>query len=327
MSGVVVKEAVALDFSAEQFYLAEGPYVVRRAGEWPGAVFSFVNIQKGPDEPGQLHIVDSSSWRHQVFDLPEPVGFAFPTDKENIFVMGLGKGLALYDTQTGQVERLVEDLKEGDTLVNDALLIDNGLVFGSKHLKTPQRIAGLWYYPYASRQLVHLLPNLKISNGMDTFTDNNGELWLVHTDSVDGVVKKFPFDPINGKVNHLKGEVIVDVRPLKVSPDGLTLSPDKKHLIVALWNDDEGAKYGEAHQYSMETGKLERIWRVPGAPRVTCPILVKDRVILTTAWEGSVRLKETQPNSGRLFIGDTKGDGYDFGNIQESKTFKLQAKL
>jgi len=114
--------------------------------------------------------------------------------------------------------------------------------------------------------------------------------------------KKYPFDPKTGKFDAQKGQVIVDLISTKCSPDGLTLTPDKKHLIVALWNDDENATQGEARQYSVETGKLERIFVVPGAPRVTCPILVKDKVILTSAWEGSLKLKNAQPNSGRVFL-------------------------
>jgi len=140
------------------------------------------------------------------------------------------------------------------------------------------------------------------------------------------LLKKYPFDPKTGKFDRQQGKVIVDLTNAKAGPDGLTLSPDKKHLIVALWNDDEGATEGEARQYNIETGKLERIFVVPGAPRVTCPILVKDKVILTTAWEGSLKLKNAQPNSGRVFVADTKGDGFDFGDIPESLRF-LTAKL
>jgi len=219
----------------------------------------------------------------------------------------------------------VDDLNEGDTLVNDALLVDDGLVFGTKHLKTPQKLAGLWYYSYLSKTPRLLMPNLKISNGMDTLIDNHGQLWLIHTDTPEGVIKKYPFDPKTGHFEASKGVIVVDLRGTNAGPDGLTLSPDKKHIIVALWNDNEKETKGEAHQYNVETGKLERIFVVPGAPRVTCPILIKDKVILTTAWEGSELLKNTQPNSGKVFIADTTGDGFDFGDIPDSLLF--QAKL
>jgi len=327
MATVTRQVASVLPFSTEQFYLSEGPYVLSNPNSWnSGTIFSFVNIQTGHDQPGQLHIVNTSNWTHKVHDLPEPVGFAFPTNEDNKFVVGLGKGLAIYDANTKKVTKLVEDLKEGDTLVNDALLVNEGLVFGSKHLKTPQKLAGLWYYSYANRTPLLLMPNLKISNGMDTITDEKGQLWLVHTDTPDLQIKKYPFDPKTGKFDRQQGKVIVDLTDAKAGPDGLTLTPDKKHLIVALWNDDEDATEGQARQYNLETGKLERIFVVPGAPRVTCPILVKDKVILTTAWEGSLKLKKAQPNSGRVFVADTKGNGFDFGDIPESQRF-LTAKL
>jgi len=271
--------------------------------------------------------VDSSNWTHTVHDLPEPVGFAFPATEDNKFVVGLGKGLALYDARTKNITKLVEDLNEGDTLVNDALLIDEGLVFGSKHLTTPQKLAGLWYYSYDSRIPHLLMPNQKISNGMDTITDEKGQFWLIHTDSPDKLIKKYPFDPKSGKFDSQKGQIIVDLQDGTCFPDGLTLSPDKKHLIVALWNNDEDATNGEARQYNIETGRLERVFIVPGSPRVTCPILVKDKVILTSAWEGSEKLRKAQPNAGRLFVADTTGDGFDFGNVSESQLFVTQAKL
>jgi len=129
-----------------------------------------------------------------------------------------------------------------------------------------------------------------------------------------------------GKFSASDSKIIVDLRGASGVPDGLKLTPDKKHLIVALWNDDVMAPEGEARQYNLATGELERIFVVPGAPRVTCPILVKDKVILTTAWEGSEELKNRQPNSGRVFVADTKGDGFDFGDIPESLRF-ITAKL
>jgi len=315
--------ATPLSFTSTQFYLSEGPYVVKYPNHWNnGTVFSFVNIQTGPNLPGQLHVVDTKNWAHKVYDLPEPVGFAFPTTDETKFVVGLGQSIAIYDTKAKSIKRILK-VNENDTLVNDALLVKEGLVFGTKHLRTPQKLANLWYHAYNNPDLLHLLPNLKISNGMDTFHDKKGDLWLIHTDTPDGTIKKYLFDPKKGKFDR-NGIVIIDVRDTGAFPDGLTLSPDKKHLIVALWNDDETAPQGEARQYNLETGKLERIFIVPGAPRVTCPILVKDKVIITTAWEGSEKLKNAQPNSGRIFIADTTADGFDFGNIPDSLTYRAK---
>jgi len=324
MAAVPIRQATLLPFSQEQFYLAEGPYVVKNPNDWQTCQFSFVNIQTGLNKPGQLHVVNTQNWSHQVYELPEPVGFAFPARDDTKYVLGLGQGVVVYDTSTKDIRKLIPEVKETDTLVNDALLIEEGLVFGTKHLRTPEKLAGLWYYSYNNQNHTLLLPNLKISNGMDTIHDEHGNLWLIHTDSPDGTIKKFRFDPKTGTFDR-NGVVIIDVRDSKASPDGLTLSPDKKHLIVALWNDDENATQGEARQYNLETGKLERIFVVPGAPRVTCPILVKDKVILTSAWEGSVKLRDAQPNSGRIFVADTTCDGFDFGPIPES--LKFNAKL
>jgi len=323
MAAVPQRIATVLPFSKEQFYLSEGPYIVKNPNDWnKSTVFSFVNIQSGPNQPGQLHVVDTKDWKHSVYDLPEPVGFAFPTTDESKYVMGLGNGVAIYDTRSKAITKFIPEVKENDTLVNDALLVEDGLVFGTKHLRTPQKLAGLWYYTYNNPQPFHLLQNLKISNGMDTIQDAKGNFWLIHTDTPDQTIKKYLFDPKTGKFDR-NGQVVVDLRNLSTSfPDGLTISPDKKHLIVALWNDDENATQGEARQYNVETGQLERIFVVPGSPRVTCPILVQDKVLLTTAWEGSPKLRDAQPNSGRLFVAETTGDGFDFGKIGVSLTFK-----
>jgi len=325
MAAVPHRTATPLPFSTEQFYLSEGPYIIKNPNDWHNTLFSFVNIQTNANQPGQLHIVSTGDWSHQVYDLPEPVGFAFPAEKEESkFVLGLGQGVAVYDKVTKGINKFIPQVKENDTLVNDALLIDEGLVFGTKHLQTPQKLAGLWFYSYENHNQTQLLSNLKISNGMDTIHDEHGNLWLIHTDTPDCTIKKYRFDPKTGTFDR-NGVVLIDVSDTKAYPDGLTLSPDKKHLILALWNDDENATQGEARQYNLETGKLERIFVVPGAPRVTCPILVKDKVIITSAWEGSEKLKKAQPNSGRIFVADTTCDGFDFGPIPES--LKFRAKL
>jgi len=319
------RTATVLPFSKEQHYLSEGPYIVNNPNDWTSTTLSYVNIQKGLNQPGQLHIVETKDWKHRVEDLIEPAGFAFPTTEKNKYVIGLGKGLAIYDVDSKNYEWIEKKLDDEDVLINDALLVPEGLVFGTKHSKCKEKVASLWFYSYDKKKTVLLKSKLTISNGMDYIVDGHGKTWLVHIDTPDKAIKKYPFDAKAGTIEEKDAKVVVDLTNETVKfPDGMTLSPDKKHLIVAMWNDDENSSEGEARQYSVETGELERIFIVPGAPRVTCPILVKDKVILTTAWEGSEKLKEREPNTGKVFFCETTGDGFNFGEIQESLKFHLK---
>ena len=92
-------------------------------------------------------------------------------------------------------------------------------------------------------------------------------------------------------------------------PDGMVLTPDGKSVIVAIFNTGE-VDHGEARQLSLATGAIEAVWRTPGSPQVTCPLLFmagsEVKLLLTTANEHMDATKRARhPHAGCLFVAAT----------------------
>ena len=115
---------------------------------------------------------------------------------------------------------------------------------------------------------------------------------------------------------------MVDFTSGLVFPDGMIMTPDEKSLIVAFY-DPRDSEHGEACQYSIATGELERIWECPASPRVTCPRLIsrngKVELLLTTADEGMPHeLRTKSVNAGALFVSET-----DFTELSPCPVFEI----
>jgi sugar lactone lactonase YvrE len=74
--------------------------------------------------------------------------------------------------------------------------------------------------------------------------------------------------------------------------------------IIAFYNP-EFAQTGKAIRFNLTTGEALEEWLTPGSPRVTCPLVDGDRLILTTAIEGMpAEMLGKCPNAGCLFQAD-----------------------
>jgi ribonuclease III len=294
---------------AEQRFLPEGPY-------WLGADrASWVAIQHGAEATtGSLNILHLDSGRNESWSLPGRPGFAFPTSRDGVFVIGAERQVALFDTATGTWDVLIsieqtEDRGPG-TVINDAVIWEDCLIFGCKYYPTcDQPIGGLYLWRQSDQRLVQLLGDQKCSNGKAVLPDAAGELWLYDIDSPTKQIVRYPLDIAAGRLDESRREVVVDLTAENVYPDGMILTPDHRSLIVALYDPGDPAA-GAARQYSLSSGALEAVWRCPGSPRVTCPQLVQHegrvRLLLTTAVEQmDVAQQERHPHAGCLFIGDT----------------------
>jgi sugar lactone lactonase YvrE len=76
--------------------------------------------------------------------------------------------------------------------------------------------------------------------------------------------------------------------------------------IIAFYNP-EFAEAGRAKRFNLTTGDEVEEWLTPGSPRVTCPLVDGNRLILTTAIEGMPAEMLAQcPNAGCLFVADVE---------------------
>jgi len=285
-------------------FLPEGPYSLG-AGR-----VSWVGIQHGAHSTtGSINILELSGRTNLSFELPGRPGFAFPTDRPGVFVTGLERSVGLFDIGTGQWAPFIENVDSdvSNTIINDAVIFGNDLIFGCKELEFRTKKAGLYLWRRSDRATIRLRSDQICSNGKAVICKSDGTLTLFDIDSPSKLITCCELDLLSGKVGALK--IVVDLTAEEIFPDGMILTPDHKSLIVAMY-DPGDPKYGVARQYRIADGQLEVIWTCPGSPQVTCPQLVEHEgrvcLLLTTAVEhmSAERLLQ-HPNAGCLFIGDT----------------------
>ncbi len=298
-------------------FLPEGPRAL--GGEW----ISWVAIQHGAEAvTGSLNKLNLSTGRNISHPLRGRPGFAVPTSSESTFLVGMERELVLYDTASDRYETLHADLEQGieGTVINDGELFSGGLVFGAKDLKFAEKKAGLYYFRQRDKKLFTLLQDQICSNGKVLLRD--GPSWrLLNICSPCKTVVEYRLDVEQGSVEPVR--TAIDLTPGSSFPDGMVVTPDKKSVIIAFYNP-EPAPFGEARQYSIDSGELEAVWRTPGSPQVTCPRLIpfagKVKLVLTTAVEHmSAERQADSPQAGSLFWGDTS-----FESVEDEVRFPLE---
>lgn len=290
--------------TAELRFLPEGPYSLGDGS------MSWVSIQHGADaKSGSLNVLDLATRTNRSFNLPGRPGFAFPTDRSGVFVAGLERSVGLFDTTNDEWRPFIEGVEASvsNTIINDAVVFEGNLIFGCKdpEFKTPK--AGLYLWRRSDGATIRLRDNQICSNGKAIVRNPDGTLTLFDIDSATGQITRCELDIDAGRVG--KPVPIVDLTPEKVAPDGMILTPDRKSLIVAVY-DPGNPSFGVARQHAVADGSLEAIWTCPGSPRITCPQLVRHEgrvlLVLTSAVENMPDEQLSRyPNAGCLFVGET----------------------
>lgn len=298
-------ELLYLPDSDEARFLPEGPTALG-----PGK-FSWVAIQHGPDATtGSINIFDVATNTNEQFDLPGRPGFAKPTSRPGVFVVGCERQIGLFDTADGTWKVLADDVDKDveGTVINDGTLYAENIVFGTKDLefKTPK--AGLYLFQGATGKLIRMRDDQVCSNGKDVIDAGTGGLHLIDIDSPTKKVVRYRLDMDRGELHDC--ETIVDLTELEGVPDGMTMTPDEQSVIISFYNPNPAA-HGETRQYSIYSGELEHIWRTPHSPQATCPLLfeLEDgavKLLITTAVEHMPEQRRADSKyAGGLFIADT----------------------
>lgn len=305
--------------SEEMRYLPEGPTSL---GD---GKFSWVAIQHGSkSEVGSLNVFDVPSGTNASYLLPGRPGFAKPTTRPGVFVVGCERELGIFDVadQSWNVLAQGVDADVEGTIINDGTLYANNLVFGTKDLEFRTEKAGVYLFRGNDGKLIRMLDRQICSNGKDVIDSGDGGQFLIDIDSPTKKIVRYRLD-IEAAVCSEK-EVVVDLGHLNAVPDGMTLTPDEQSLIVSFYNPNP-ADFGETHQYSLYNGALEQVWRTPLSPQATCPLLMEMqdesvKLIITTAVENMPAERRSQAsNAGAIFVADT-----DFRRAPAAPAYPLE---
>ncbi|QDS88978.1 SMP-30/Gluconolaconase/LRE-like region [Rosistilla ulvae] len=285
-------------------FLPEGPYP-----NGPSKM-SWVAIQHGPDATqGSLNVFDFESGNNRSHVLPGRPGFAFPCDDGHSFVAGCERTLGIFhpsDMTWSPFYENIDGTVEG-TVINDGLVWENNLIFGTKDLefKTPK--AGLYLWRGSDGSLIQLRNDQVCSNGK-AIVEVDGKTFLIDIDSPTRKIVRYPIDIAAGTLGD--AEVVVDLTADPGVPDGAIVTPDGGSVIVSIYNPNP-APHGETRQYDMKSGELVTVWETPGSPQNTCPNLIehdgKVHLVITTAVEHMPEDRQADaPQAGSLFIAPTE---------------------
>lgn len=297
-------------------FLPEGPYPIS-----PGKC-SWVAIQHGAEERvGSLNLLDLVTGANMNYPLPGRPGFAFPCSDGKRFIVGCERELGFFTPGPNEWSPIISgvDSNVDGTIINDGLVWEANLVFGTKDLEFKTQKAGLYLFRGSDQRLFQLRDDQVCSNGKAIRQTNRG-LELVDIDSPTKKVVGYRIDIDAGTLSD--PVILLDLTDGGSVPDGAILTPDGKSIIISMYNPN-AAPHGETRQYSLQDGTLEVVWKTPGSPQNTCPNLVevdgRIRLLITTAVEHMPAERQADsPGAGCLFIADT-----DFPNIGTAPTFPV----
>jgi sugar lactone lactonase YvrE len=273
-----------------------------------GTRLGWVAIQHAADAKiGSINVLDLASGRNTSFPLPGRPGFLAETTEPGVVLVGLERRLAYFSLLTGVLDESGPVVTTDErVIINDGLAVDNGVLFGTKHLEFNQPIAALYFYDYATRTVRTVIDKQLCSNGKYLRRDADGAT-LIDIDSIPKTISRYRFDSSLGRV--IESSLVAPPDSLPGYPDGLRPAPDGESVIVAFYNPEPVAD-GIAQQLRLSDGKVLCEWVITGAPRVTCPEFVflngEVKIVFTTAVEGmAAETRRLAPASGALFIAGT----------------------
>ena len=293
-------------------FLPEGPRWLT-VQERPALVW--VNIQlsaTATEGEVNVHFPGTDGSRDTGLPCPGRPGFVLPLEGEDQVLAGVDKALRLCDLAEGEWTEALATIPDTNprTIINDAEIVPGGkaVVFGTKDTQfdSEARLAQLYLYTVDDNRISLLVDKQVCSNGKVIVSDARG-LILYDIDTPTRKIVRYRLD-VAARTATLDG-VAVDLSNQVGFPDGMRGCGDGT-AIVAFYNP-EFADAGRAVRFNLTTGEALEEWLTPGAPRVTCPLLVKRptgvKLLLTTATEGMpADMREKCPNSGSLFIADTQ---------------------
>ncbi|GAB7129147.1 SMP-30/gluconolactonase/LRE family protein [Silvimonas sp. JCM 19000] len=269
--------------SAGQYNLAEGIIQHPHTGQvW------WTNIHAK-----ELWQLDLHSGQHRYWSMPQRVCcFAFTQD-DDVLLVAFDAGLALFNTASGAIKRLMPvEAEIAGTRCNDGRVDRAGnLVFGTMYERGAEAKGHFYRFDTQSRLQQLALPAIAISNSL-AFSPDGGTLYWC--DSLQHKIMQCAYDSASGAVADIR--VFYDLQDQVIEPDGSTVD-----AAGYLWNAEWA---GHCVTRYAPDGRVDRKIQLP-VRQPTCvtfggPEL--DTLLITSARAG---LDDTaiaqQPEAGSVF--------------------------
>jgi sugar lactone lactonase YvrE len=293
----------------EDRFLPEGP----RSLHWQGRdALIWVNIQTSINsETGSLHVRFWDTGEVLRFPMPGRPGFVIPTPKPGQLLVGMNKQVGIYelDTLTWTPLAQIPD-PEPRTIINDGepVLDSSTIIFGTKDTHFTDRIAEIYLFRLLPRPTISKVRGGQLCSNGKVIQETFEGLMVYDIDTPSKMVTRNRLDLDAGMLVEMG--MAIDLRGEADFPDGMIDGGDDT-VIIAFYNPAEVSN-GRAVRYDLYSGKAVESWRIPGSPRVTCPLLVQRpegmKLIFTTATEGMpAEWREKCPEAGSLFWATPSG--------------------
>ncbi|GGP26465.1 SMP-30/gluconolactonase/LRE family protein [Silvimonas amylolytica] len=230
---------------------------------------------------------------HKCWHLPQRLGCFALTQNQDVLLVALETGLALFNHARDEFTRLVSvetDLPK--TRTNDGRCDRAGnFIFGTMHEGSPEPVASIYRFDTEGKLTRLDLPKVAISNSICFSPDGSIMYWC---DSLQHKIMQSDYDAVTGAVgNH---RVFVDLGETIIEPDGSTVDADG-YLWNAQWAGNCVVRYAP-------DGSVDRVIDMPVA-QPTCVTFGGadlDTLYVTSARNGlSVEALARQPLAGAVF--------------------------
>ena len=150
------------------------------------------------------------------------------------------------DTATGEYRAVSESIDSSveNTIINDGIPFEEGIVFGAKDLEFATKKAGLYFWRAEDWELIRLRDDQICSNGKVITADIEG--WsLLDIDTPTQQVIRYRLNTKEGTLS--EPDVILDLTHLEIFPDGMVATPDGRSVIIAFYNPQASESVSYTH--------------------------------------------------------------------------------
>ena len=163
---------------------------------------------------------------------PDTIGWALPTEKKDIYIVGLGSGLFLFNKKTPDAAKPIENSFPADISIrlNDACTDSKGRIwYGSMHRKNPENKQGkLASYSFFEGLKIHD-EKFCIVNG-PLISPNEKHIYA--TDSLERVIYKYDLCIEGGTISNKR--IFKKFTAQEGCPDGMCFDIDS-NIWIAMW--------------------------------------------------------------------------------------------